>query len=130
MKTLNNFLNEALIKKDTTLKTDDIDIISIKNLEDLHDKNNKSQLSRFLKGTTYQSDLNIYIISLHRYLHIHRYSELHQLSLTIVYDSSQLWPEADDWEKRSIVYDELDDRMPMKILFDKFYNYLTYTIKK
>ena len=155
MKSINNYINERLTLNSfminkrlslyhhvdekltlnnqsfaSTITDSNINTIDVQELKDLHNQPNKRILSRFLKGTEYDSSLKIYLKKLRKCFHIHRYDDMHQLDFTIVYNSSQSWPEEDEWKNRSIDYNELDDRMTMKMLFDDFYEFLENIINK
>lgn len=129
-------LNERLklnsnskINRRNTETDSNVDVINVKELNDLRYTINNHILSRFLKGTEHKSSLNICLINLHKYLHIHRYEDMHQIKLTIVCNNSIEWPNKEEWENNSIEYNELDDRSLMRNLVNNFYNFLKNTIK-
>lgn len=129
-------LNERLklnsnskINRHNTETDSNVDVINVKELNDLRYTINNHILNRFLKGTEHKSSLNICLINLHKYLHIHRYEDMHQIKLTIVCNNSIEWPNKEEWENNSIEYNELDDRSLMRNLVNNFYNFLKNTIK-
>ena len=131
MKKLNQFIIEKLkLSKNDIIKNFDIDDIDIKILDDLLEKKNKNILGKFLKGTEYKKSINICFLNSNKYLHIFRYSDMHYITLSMIYNDNSEWPKESEWSSSNkIVYDELDDRSPIKNLFDKFYKFLKANIK-
>lgn len=118
------YILEKLIIDDKIKKKSDVQDIDIHTLDDLlRIKKNEDILGKFLKGKEYKTALNIYFLDSHKYLHIFRYTDMHSLSISMVYNDNSDWPNEEEWSK-SIQYNELDDRSSARNLFNSFWLFL------
>ena len=130
MKPIDTYINEKLhLDKDIEVSKRNVNLVDVEKFEDIMLPKNNKEISTFLKGKFGYSSLDIGLINLGKYIHIFRYEDMHRLELSVVYNDSSEWPKEDEWSK-SIKYDELDDRMPMKDLFADFYNFLKDKVVK
>ena len=130
MKSIDTYIIEKLhLDKDIEVSKRNVNLVDVEKFEDIMLPKNNKEISTFLKGKFGYSSLDIGLINLGKYIHIFRYEDMHRLELSVVYNDSSEWPKEDEWSK-SIKYDELDDRMPMKDLFADFYNFLKDKVVK
>ena len=129
MNTLSEYIIEKLkLDKDIKANIDSdnnyaLDVIEIKDLNEIELIKKSLSIGKFLKGKEYRKSLDIYISERKKYMHIFRYSDSHKISISIVIDNSSKWPDMKAW-KNGITFNELDDRSGIKELFNSFSEFL------